>query len=117
MNFRLSVAALLIGIVGWSTTAHARGNAEQGKQVVDTLGCAGCHGPDLSSPTDPTYPKLAGQHYDYLVQALRAYQRADGPNGRANPIMAGFAAQLSAQDIQNVAAYVAGLRGALVVKR
>ena len=36
--------------------------------------CASCHGANLSKPIDPSYPKLAGQHADYLYVALKAYQ-------------------------------------------
>jgi cytochrome c553 len=38
----------------------------------------------------PSYPKLAGQHADYLYVALKAYQTEGNPNvGRGNAIMAG----------------------------
>lgn len=98
--------------------AQARGDAAQGKALADKLACASCHGADFSSPTDPAYPRLAGQHYDYIVQALRAYQRGGNQlNGRQNPIMQGFAGQLSKTDIQDVAAYLSSLEGKLVVKR
>ncbi len=62
--------------------------------------CAACHGADGNSPS-PDFPKLAGQHPDYLAKALRDY----GSGARKNPIMQGFAAALTKQDIENVAAY------------
>jgi cytochrome c553 len=62
--------------------------------------CAACHG-ENGLATTPDYPKLAGQHPDYLAKALRDYKSGL----RKNPIMAGFAAGLSKQDIDNVAAY------------
>lgn len=99
-------------------SAWAGGNAEQGKALTQKLGCASCHGEDFSTPTDAAYPRLAGQHYDYLVHALTAYQRGNtAANGRVNPIMQGFAGQLSANEVQDVAAYLSGLPGKLVVKR
>ena len=80
--------------------------------------CASCHGKDFQSPIDPAYPKLAGQHRDYLAQALKAYQRGDkGPNGRANAIMGGQAKALSAADIENIAAYLHSLPGTLVLQK
>ncbi|HEY8707831.1 MAG TPA: c-type cytochrome, partial [Burkholderiaceae bacterium] len=52
--------------------------------------CASCHGANLSTPIDPSYPKLAGQHADYLYYALLAYQTDGNPLiGRNNPIMMG----------------------------
>lgn len=70
--------------------------------------CVACHGTDGVGIT-PQYPSLAGQHADYLVRALTDYQKG----GRKNAIMAGFAAQLSAADIQAVARYYAAQRPGL----
>ena len=54
--------------------------------------CVSCHGANFSKPIDPAYPKLAGQHADYLYVALKAYQIDNNPHvGRANPIMMGMA--------------------------
>jgi len=62
--------------------------------------CAACHGVDGNSAL-PDYPKLAGQHRDYLEKALRDYRSG----ARKNPIMAANAAALSKEDIANVAAW------------
>jgi cytochrome c553 len=83
--------------------AQAGGNAEKGKQKAAQI-CGACHGPEGNKPSAPDQPVLAGQHYDYLVHALSDYK-----NGRrTNPIMKGFAAQLSKQDIEDVAAWFSG---------
>ena len=55
--------------------------------------CASCHGENLNKPIDPSYPKLAGQHGDYLYVALKAYQTdGNAQVGRGNAIMAGMVA-------------------------
>lgn len=64
--------------------------------------CQACHGMDGNSPV-PDYPKLGGQYRDYLAKALRDYKSG----ARKNPIMAGFAGALTAQDIENLSAYYA----------
>jgi len=64
--------------------------------------CLTCHGPEGNS-TVADFPKLGGQHPDYLAKALRDYKSGQ----RKNPIMAGFASALSKQDIENLAAYYA----------
>jgi cytochrome c553 len=69
--------------------------------------CAACHGENglgVDAPLDPKPPVLAGQHVDYLEQALTAYH-----NGRRkNVVMNGMAALLtSEEDIKVVAAYFA----------
>jgi cytochrome c553 len=99
--------------------AHAGGDAALGKQKAEQV-CAACHavGGDWTKPLQPEYPRLAGQHDDYLVTALTAYKQGDKSLiGRKNPIMAGQAAALSPEDIDNVAAYLSGLPGPLHVKR
>ncbi len=83
-----------------ASTAGAA-NLEAGRAKAKEV-CAACHGENGNSAT-PDYPRLAGQHPDYLAKALRDYKSGL----RKNPIMAGFAAALSKQDIDNVSAYYA----------
>lgn len=98
--------------------SYASGNIEAGKAATQKYNCASCHGADFKSPIDPTYPKLAGQHEDYLEHALIAYQRgADNANGRANAIMGAQAKALSHEDIRNIAAYLHSLPTSLVLKK
>lgn len=109
-------------VVGFSAAisfnVQAAGDIAAGKAAVEKYNCAACHGKDYSSPVDPAYPKLAGQHKDYLEHALIAYQRgADGVNGRSNAIMAGQAKALSQQEIKNIAAYLNSLHGSLVLRK
>ncbi|MEY4960752.1 MAG: hypothetical protein RL610_931 [Pseudomonadota bacterium] len=74
---------------------------EAGKKKASET-CAACHGADGNSPT-PNFPKLAGQHADYLAKALNDYKSG----ARKNPIMGGLSAALSKQDVENLAAYYA----------
>ena len=62
--------------------------------------CTACHGQD-GVGTLPENPTLAGQHADYLVQALNDYRLGL----RQNPVMGTFAGQLARDDIEAVAAY------------
>jgi cytochrome c553 len=113
-TYLLAVALIASAI---SLNAFAGGDIVAGKALADKT-CAACHGVDLKSPIDPTYPKLAGQHREYLEHALTAYQRGgDGPNGRNSAIMGPQAKLLSKLDIKNVAAYLASLPGPLVVEK
>jgi cytochrome c553 len=93
------------------------GNVEAGKAAAQKYNCASCHGADFNSPIDPSYPKLAGQHSDYIEHALVAYQRGNGANGRGNAIMGGMAKPLSKKEISDIAAYLASLPGSLVVRK
>lgn len=111
-------ASALMALSSLSLSAHAAGDINAGRATAEKYNCASCHGKDYNTPIDPGYPKLAGQHRDYLAHALVAYQRGgDGPNGRGNAIMGAQAKPLSHQDILNIAAYLNSLPGTLVVHR
>lgn len=80
-------------------------------QALLTKGnCAACHGEGLNKPIDPSYPKLAGQHADYLYVALKAYQVSENPQiGRANPIMGAQAKMFTLPELKMLANYIGGL--------
>jgi cytochrome c553 len=76
--------------------------------------CASCHGANFSAPIDPSYPKLAGQHGDYLYAALREYQIDKNPQvGRNNAIMMGMARPFTHAEAKTLANYLASLPGEL----
>jgi cytochrome c553 len=115
MNKMNSLLVALLACVSMNVSAA---DAEAGKAAVAKYNCASCHGADFNSPIDPSYPKLAGQHADYLEHALIAYQRGvSAANGRGNAIMGGMAKPLSKTDIKDIAAYLSSLPGALVVRK
>ncbi len=82
--------------------------ARSGEEV--STQCVACHGTDGNSPT-PNFPRLAGQHADYMFHTLISYKNGD----RKNAIMAGIVAALSEQEMKNVAAFFAGQQGLSVV--
>ncbi len=76
--------------------------------------CVSCHGDNFSKPIDPTYPKIAGQHADYLFVALKSYKAENNANvGRANAVMGGVAKQFSNNELKELAGYVSSLPGEL----
>jgi cytochrome c553 len=90
--------------LGFSLPVHAKGNYEAGKAKSTT--CAACHGADGVS-TVPSFPKLAGQHRDYLYHALKDYKAGK----RTNPIMAGQVQTLSDADMLDLAMYFSKQKG------
>lgn len=83
-----------------------RADASKGNQLYSAV-CAACHGADGNS-TISANPKLAGQHPEYLVKQLNNFRPESGASKplRENAVMAGFAASLSVQDMQDIAAYL-----------
>ncbi|MCC8400998.1 c-type cytochrome [Paraburkholderia sp. MMS20-SJTN17] len=115
--FKTVGAAAVIGLAA-TNAAHAA-DAANGKVLADSHNCAACHGVNLNKPVVPEYPKLAGQHADYIYWALRQYQMGTvNPNlGRNNAIMQAQVQNLSLSDMKDIAAYIESLQGDLVQKK
>ncbi len=116
--FRAVAAAAALAALAPLNAAHAA-DAANGKVIADSHNCAACHGPGLNKPVTPEYPKLAGQHADYIFWALRQYQMGNGNAmlGRNNPIMQAQVQNLSPNDMKDLAAYIESLKGDLVDKK
>ena len=74
--------------------------------------CISCHGDNFSKPIDPSYPKLAGQHKDFLYVALKSYKTENLATwGRNNGVMGGIAKQFSNAELKAISAYIGSLEG------
>lgn len=88
-----------------AAVAAGRSIFAEGVPAKNVPACAGCHGDRAQG--QGTFPRLAGQHADYVVKQLRVFQRSDDrPEGS---VMKTVAHELSAADVSNVAAYVQSL--------
>ena len=75
---------------------------EMGIAANGVPACATCHGPEGQG--NATFPRIAGQHSDYVVKQLNVFQRTDErPDGS---VMKVVAHGLTSEDIQNVAAFL-----------
>ena len=101
------------GVVSGGATLPAKPAKEPSAEVQALLGkanCASCHGANFSMPIDPTYPKIAGQHADYLFVALKAYKTENNPKvGRGNAIMGGMAKQYTNAELKLLAGYISSV--------
>ena len=76
--------------------------------------CASCHGENYAKPIDPSYPKIAGQHADYLYVALKSYKVEGNTTwGRNNGVMGGIAKQFTPAELKELASYMASQQGDL----
>jgi cytochrome c553 len=90
-------------------TVFSAGNAAEGQKKSAV--CHACHGPSGQSVM-PIYPNLGGQQQTYLEHALSAFRSGS----RNNPIMNGFAANLSDADIEDLSAWYASQQGLTEIK-
>jgi cytochrome c553 len=93
-----------------SSPAFAGGDAAAGAAKAKQV-CAACHGEDGNKPQQPDFPKLGGQHYDYLLHSLKAYKTG----ARKNAIMAALAKPLTTREMEDLAAYYAAQHSTLHV--
>lgn len=101
--------SILLGALSASDATAFDGDVNAGKEKSAT--CAACHGPDGNAPVN-IYPKIAGQHADYIYKQLQEFKlgmTSGGKEGRMDPVMSGMAMPLSDQDMKDLAAYFSSL--------
>jgi len=103
---------VLLALTTLASGALAAGNADRGAEKAKQV-CVACHGADGNTPLQPDYPRIAGQHADYFYKVLRDYKSG----ARKNAIMSSQAANLSRQEMQDLAVYYSSLPGSLGVIR
>jgi len=108
MNYRLAMATLACALVSPSSYAQgARGDPAKAQPIVAQV-CAACHGVDGNSAIAAN-PTLAAQHPEYTLKQLANFKSRNGkPAERASSVMSGMVANLSSDDMTNLAAYFAG---------
>lgn len=118
-------------VLGASAVPASAADIAAGKALVEKGACVACHGAGLNAPISPDYPKLAGQHADYVYHALLSYQVTGSPLvGRSNAIMAGQVNSNPAvtgkdskprpftrKELKDIAAYIESLPGDLVTRK
>ena len=98
-----------------SSAGLPQGHADAGQRLASAKNaktgqsCVDCHGAEGNAPIDVTYPKLGGQYGDYIGHALQGYR--DGK--REHALMSSQAAELTDQQIADLAAYFASRSGGL----
>jgi cytochrome c553 len=103
----LLATALLLAAQAAVAQGVIKGDPAKAQQIVTQL-CVACHAADGNSPA-PANPILAAQHPEYTYRQLMNFKPQGGkPAERNNAVMAGMVANLSEDDMKNLAAYFAG---------
>ncbi len=95
-----AVAAASAGLMLAAATASADGAALYTAKLCNT-----CHGADAKTPVMPTYPKLAGQNADYLLQQIKDIRDGKRTNGMTAAMKA-MVANLSDADAKTLADWI-----------
>lgn len=96
--------------------APAKMPSAEVQALLNKANCASCHGANFNQPIDPSYPKLAGQHADFLFVALKAYKAENNPMvGRGNAIMGSMVKLYTNAELKLMANYLSSIDGELKV--
>ena len=107
MNRQTQVLIALLAVIATPLVYAADKPANT---VNPDAACVGCHGPGGNKPITPQTPRLGGQNYDYLVEALTQYR-----NGvRQDPVMGAMAKALSDEQMRALARYFSTQSGLTV---
>jgi len=101
-HLRIAAFILCGFVMGATQAAPPDANVEKAQQIVSQL-CFACHGMDGNGiePPNPEYPKLAGKQAVYLLKQLNDFKSGK----RKSDIMTGIVAELSPDDMNNLAKY------------
>lgn len=103
----MAITTMLAAVAAVAAEPPFKGDAAKAQAIVNQV-CAACHAADGNS-TIAANPKLAGQIPEYLHKQLVNFKAAGGKKAeRANPVMAGMVANLSPDDMRNLAVYFSG---------
>ncbi len=83
--------------------------AADGQALYGQKLCITCHGPEGKAPIQSTYPKLAGQNKEYLVQQATDIQSGARNNGLTN-VMKPIVANVTADEIEAIAEYLSSIQ-------
>ena len=101
MIYKTLIAVAALSMTLASVSVNAAGNAKAGE--AKAANCAGCHGVNGNS-TNPAWPKLAGQHADYIAKQLADFKAG---KSRSEALMISQVSGLSKQDMDDLGAYFA----------
>ena len=101
----MAFATMLAAVAAVAAEPPFKGDAAKAQGIVNQV-CAACHAPDGNSPA-AVNPKLAGQIPEYLHKQLANFKAGAKKAERDSPVMAGMVANLSPEDMRNLAAYFA----------
>jgi cytochrome c553 len=96
----MRIVAYLLAVSALASPSFARADAQAG--AAKAAVCAACHGQNGNS-TSGEYPSLAGQSSRYLFLELRDFKAGR----RSDPRMSPMAANLSSEDMHDLADYFA----------
>ena len=107
-DFSIAIASITF-MLALSANSFADGNTKvEGETLYKEKICQTCHGDDGNTPTNPTYPKIAGQSEAYVKQQLLDFKSGARSNSQA-AVMKAMLASVTEENIAVLSTYLASL--------
>lgn len=100
----MSGSAAKQDLVETGSSVYRAGIKEQG-----IAACTGCHSPTAAGNAPAGFPRLSGQHADYIEQQLLMFQKGERDND-SDSVMRSITERMTAQEIKAVSSYASGVR-------
>jgi cytochrome c553 len=101
---QMSVGAADPALVARGQALFSGGKLEQGMPA-----CTGCHSPTGAGNAAAGFPKIGGQHAEYIALQLTHFREGERTNDGDTKIMRSIAEKLSNKDISALSSYIQGL--------
>ncbi|TDV59846.1 cytochrome c [Pseudomonas sp. LP_7_YM] len=99
-----------VGVIDAELAAKGEALFRGGKIDQGVPSCTGCHAPDGTGNAAAGFPRLSGQHADYVKKQLEAFREGQRTNDEDTRVMRTIASRLGSQDIDALSAYIQSLR-------
>jgi len=108
MNYAISLSLIASASLFFILSGSSVAKDEDGAALYKAKICRTCHGDDANTPTMKTYPKLAGQSEEYLLQQMKDFKSGARTNSQA-ALMKAMLASVTEDDMKVLSAYIASL--------
>jgi cytochrome c len=105
---RQLLLAVLLGSLGLGAASIVGAETPDGEALFNQRTCFTCHGKDGKTPILPSYPLIAGQNEQYVLQQLKDIKSGARANG-SSPAMAGVMHLVNDEEMKLLAEYIATL--------
>lgn len=103
----ITTRVLAVGLMAGALLVNGSALAD-GATLYKTKTCVACHGADGNKPILPTYPKIAGQNEEYIINQMKDIKSGARNNGQS-AAMKGVMHLVSDEEIVEIAKWLAGL--------
>jgi len=108
MNYTITLGLIASAGLFFILSGNSIAKDNDGAALYTAKICNTCHGADAKTPTMKTYPKLAGQSEEYLLQQMKDFKSGARTNSQA-ALMKAMLASVTEDEMKVLSTYIASL--------